>query len=336
MKKNRNIQIIRALLIIIVVFFHFTYRFGELFNISTIDFFSLKYWGIIGDDCFYILAGFFIVKELKPEFNLKEFYLKKLKRLWPLYIICMTITFIVVNLIGLEGRTTSIFDYFLNAFFINGFIGTKYVDGAYWYLNYLIIFYFFIGIIYKVSSLKYKKNHNLDICKNYIILWLLFTNFLLIISNYLPIFSKLYNLIGGQFLSSFTIGIALYFIVNKKVDIKTIIIILISIFDIIIIHNYIIAIFIVLFIFFVLLGINSRELKLNIISSIGDSSYAIYLLHQNIGYIVLLFLYKLNNNNYRLWLSILVTFIMITICFLVNKLYNYMCGLNRSFKNDKV
>lgn len=40
-------------------------------------------------------------------------------------------------------------DWILNIFFINGFIGTRYVDGAHWYLTILISFIVIISIAKK-------------------------------------------------------------------------------------------------------------------------------------------------------------------------------------------
>lgn len=77
MKKNLDIQFYRAILIVGVMFYHFTYRFYEIYSIKIIYFFSLDKWGIILDDCFFIIAGLFIIENKIDDFDLKSYIKKK-------------------------------------------------------------------------------------------------------------------------------------------------------------------------------------------------------------------------------------------------------------------
>ncbi len=43
--KNLGIEMLRAILILMVIFYHYTYKFEELFNIKTINFVTLSKWG---------------------------------------------------------------------------------------------------------------------------------------------------------------------------------------------------------------------------------------------------------------------------------------------------
>lgn len=94
-------------------------------------------------------------------------------------------------------------DWILNIFFINGFIGTRYVDGAHWYLTILISFIVIISIAKKI---------NIEQTPLFYIIWITI-RFLCNIFNipYLP------QLIGGSYIGFILIAVALkYFIENRE------------------------------------------------------------------------------------------------------------------------
>ena len=59
-------------------------------------------------------------------------------------------TYIIVRLFPLPGRTCELKDLLLNEIFLNGFIGTPYVDGAHWYITVLLSAIVIIGILKKM------------------------------------------------------------------------------------------------------------------------------------------------------------------------------------------
>lgn len=59
-------------------------------------------------------------------------------RIWHAYFVAITICFALTRFVELPNRTVSLFEYFLNIPFVNGYIGTSYVDGAHWYLTTLV------------------------------------------------------------------------------------------------------------------------------------------------------------------------------------------------------
>lgn len=114
-------------------------------------------------------------------FSLIKYLLKKFIRLWPLYAIAITITVIVIHMFPLLGRMSTWTDWILNLTFINGFLGSPYVDGAHWYLTTLISFIIISGI---GGKLKIEKNPFFLFWNNYFILdfckvayWKYYNNF---------------------------------------------------------------------------------------------------------------------------------------------------------------
>lgn len=54
-KKNVQIEAVRVISMLMVVIFHYTYRFKELYNIDTVNFDFFKLFGKIGVGIFFII-----------------------------------------------------------------------------------------------------------------------------------------------------------------------------------------------------------------------------------------------------------------------------------------
>ena len=336
MKKNKRIEVSRGILILMILFFHYTYRFSEIYNINTINFFSLDSWGTVGVGCFFIITGFFIVPSVIEKFKLKNYILKKLLRIYPAYLFCMTLTFISVKIWGLEGRETNFIDYLLNVVMLNGFINVNYVDGAHWYLTYLIIFYIIIGIF-----VKYIKNS-----KKYLVVWLIIKDAIKVITFFFHNLNPIYMIIGGNYVEFIIIGISLKEILkdyNVKHNLKKSIkdkyiyycLIAISLLQISVLFNFDILIGIILFIgIFIFWGVKQNDKKeisnFNILYFIGCISYIIYLIHQNVGYQILLNIF----NRYGSISVLAIIFVSIfMICISITVEYCFERPIQKLIKN---
>ena len=129
-----------------IVMFHLFYRYNIIYGNDAIK--ILFCFGGIGNSIFLLITSYFLGPSgNEKKFNIREFYLRKLKRLWPSYFVSITFTMIFLSIFELPGRMVGLKDYVLNIVFINGFIGSPYVDGAHWYLTTLISAIIVVGII---------------------------------------------------------------------------------------------------------------------------------------------------------------------------------------------
>lgn len=118
------------------------------------------YWhryGNLGVQLFFIISGFVIVQSLKGK-SLKEFAVGRLIRLFPLFWILCTTTYIVTLLVPYT-NPVHFTEYLLSMTMLgdqfDSFIGyTRLVDAAYWTLSVELIFYILIGIFVTVFSYK--------------------------------------------------------------------------------------------------------------------------------------------------------------------------------------
>jgi len=297
--RNRNIDVLRGILTIMIMFYHYTFRFSEIYGYETINFWSLKDWGSIGVGCFFIITGYFLLPKNSIK-NINFSWLKrKILRLFPQFFLAISLTFILVRLIGLPGREVTFFQYLLNIPFINGFINTPYVDGAHWYLTYLIIFYF---LIYLVSYFSKK----MDIFNIWPVRIILIVNLIFKIIK-IPF---IYKILGGDYLAFILIGICLKNnFKNNKVYFELFIYLLLIYFNFGMTIFGFILIFILIFIFFTNKKTNFS--KNNLLYFIGEISYVVYLLHQNLGYLILFHLMELNNIGQYYLIYLLLTIVII-------------------------
>lgn len=337
-EKNKQVEVWRGILILMILFFHYTYRFSAIYGIDTISFYSLKEWGTIGVGCFFLISGFFLIPKDTSHFSVLKFLKRKILRIYPLYLICLTIIFVSVSIFGLPERSTSFLDYFFNVIMLNGFIGIDYVDGAHWYLTYLLIFYIIVAIY-----LKYFKN------SIFFFGWLILKDLLKLGISFLPVLGKFYNIIGGDYIEFIILGIFVQkfyqiYLQNKNTFWKKIIEykleLFLSFFCILQlgVHNFLIvflAVLIFLTIFIFLVFKSSSKSYCYSLYVIGNLSYILYLIHQNIGYQILLALFHIHQEFY--WYFVLITFLIILLLsYMLYVLYSYLvCRFKKQTFNLK-
>lgn len=151
-KRNQQIEGLRGAAILLVVSFHLIFKFQQVYMDPSLKIPAVDQFGDIGVLIFLVISSYFVIDPAwENGFILRKFYLKKALRLWPLYAVCITITFAATHVWLLPGRTVSLKNYFLNLFFINGYINFPYVDGAHWYLTVLISLILMVGIFYRLK-----------------------------------------------------------------------------------------------------------------------------------------------------------------------------------------
>ncbi|CAM2075827.1 MAG: hypothetical protein NSGCLCUN01_00001 [uncultured Clostridium sp.] len=279
--------------------------------------------GTIGVYTFLLITGYYLI----PKENIKPLqYIKnKFKSMYPLYLVSITIIYIL-SFSGYLGKikSVSIISFIANVFMINDFFYIPYVDGAHWYITYLIIY---IGIISLMIFTK--KQYS---CSSYLIL--LAINLFL---NKFVSLPKLHLLTGGYYLPVVVIGILMRNYMDTKFtkieSICTFIICCISISLMIGFSYCIIAIMVSIIIWN---ATNNKFIKLNnckIFISIGNISYIIYLIHQNIGYMIMNYL-NLKFEIEPFSLAIIVSLIIIVLSYIIKYIENKLKFSMQSFREN--
>lgn len=282
MKRNYLIEALRGILIIWIILFHYTVRYEELFK-TRWDIVHFENGGDIGVLMFFVISGYFFFRSYTSvsDFGIKpfaKFIINKYWRLWPTYIISVTITFTIVKLfsIGWGGREASLIDLIGNIFIIHP--GFKFVDGAHWFLSALIIAQCInsFGIICRKIK---------DVWTDFSMILVLTT---FILSQYTDI--RIFDMICTHFYCKdvlmFLVGIYLWQWLNQESKKGLIMSLLLSIYFSVLYHTLLVAIYVFLFIFLAINEEYSNRVPRFAIY-IGEVSFCWYLIHQNIGYIII-------------------------------------------------
>ena len=145
------LDILRFAAAIFVMLFHY---FSVSLKDNTDILSRLIVHGYMGVELFFIISGFVIYNSLKNKRHLnniesnyldwKSYIWSRFTRLYPLFWILCTITYILTIILG-EGHLP-FYKYLLNLLIVNNGQTANMIDGSYWTLTIEIFFYIYIGL----------------------------------------------------------------------------------------------------------------------------------------------------------------------------------------------
>jgi len=312
--KNRLLELdaLRGIAALAVVLYHYTQRFSELYPDLQSEGIRFLY-GNLGVQLFFLLSGFVIFLTLKTTSSPVDFIKRRAVRLYPSYIMCVILTYLCVVAFGLEGREVTFKEAILNLTLIEGFIpGINYVDGAYWSLTVEITFYLIVTIIIYFKMIK----HIFKV----LLLWIIasFLMFYLTKTYDSNIIETLYSKTISNYSYLFISGISFYFLLEKLYK-RYLLLILLSL-----VFQYIssgIDVFLIVLgiygVFWLTINQKLKFLSNKVLVFLGSISYSLYLIHQNIGYIIIIYLKKAGLDS-SIWIVIPIV-VSIGIAFFITK-----------------
>ena len=312
--------------------YHYTFRGFSLNNYSIVEYpYLSKIFkdGYLGVSLFFMISGFVILLSLENKTNF-TFIKSRFLRLYPAYWICLFLSFFTISFFGAPYLSVTSFDLFTNVTMFNGFFKLPYVDGAYWSL--LIEMKFYILMCFFILLNK-KHNFKVDyLITSYIVISLIP---LILNINSFKIYTIFNYLFTFKYSSFFLSGMIFYMIhkvgLNLKYIFQLFICFAMSIFWSLkglskLEHNFNIdfsetmTILYISIFYIIMFLISYGKLQIfnkKIFVKLGALTYPLYLLHQNIGYIIL---NRFSNfiNKYLL-LVLLLVFIFVLANFISDK-----------------
>jgi peptidoglycan/LPS O-acetylase OafA/YrhL len=137
--RSRELDAVRGIAATMVLLFHYTVRYGELFSDHAAPF-RVDH-GFFGVELFFGVSGFVILMTLERCRTTMDFVVARGLRLYPAYWAAVAVTFAVVSLFPLAGRTSSWRQALVNLTMLQEFVGVPHVDGVYWCLEVELVFY---------------------------------------------------------------------------------------------------------------------------------------------------------------------------------------------------
>jgi peptidoglycan/LPS O-acetylase OafA/YrhL len=281
--KNQFVELYRFILILWIVAFHYTTRYAQLYP-NTVKYpYEFNNGGYVGVFLFFVISGYFFAYSLnKVKLNglitTFKFSVNKYWRLFPSYIISIIIIFIIVSMLGLKGRESNIIDLFGNFLIWHPYC--KYIDSAHWFIASLVVIQTFMAFTYFICKSELKT-------ATFLSLFVLTIIYILRIYMDISFIEKLTCILDIRDMLIFIIGMLIWIVDNKKVSIYASFAVLFMIIFFVYHENNIYIIFYLL-LFIVIL--NKRISKINIspiVLYLGKISFSWYLIHQNIGFIII-------------------------------------------------
>ncbi|MFC3419954.1 acyltransferase family protein [Salinicoccus hispanicus] len=302
-RRFTEIDSLRGLAALIVVFYHYTVYYDEKFGHEQwgqIDLFTFGHYGV---QLFFIISGFVIYMSLMKVKSVSDFAIKRSIRLYPAYMFAVALTFLIVSLASAESLRTTFPEAMVNLTMLQDFIpAVKNVDGVYWTLRVEMTFYIIMAILLSMGLVK----------KTMVIAgtWLAASTFIRMmnaaLATDLTAFIEKYSM--SNYSQMFIIGMMFYCIWQHGGSKRYYGMITLAIGYDFIFEGITNGLFSILFVILFQLILMNRMQWLNspILLFFGTISYPLYLVHQNIGYVII---YKMESAGFLSITFILVPFL---------------------------
>lgn len=161
-----EIDLLRFLAALIVVVFHYAFRGHAADGMSDLPYpllAPIAKYGYLGVELFFLISGFVILMTASRS-DLRGFVVSRVVRLYPAFWACCTLTFVAILLIG-DGRFTATpTQYLVNMTMLSGFVGVPSIDGVYWSLFVELQFYALVAMLLLA--------HRIHQAQGFLLLWL--------------------------------------------------------------------------------------------------------------------------------------------------------------------
>jgi peptidoglycan/LPS O-acetylase OafA/YrhL len=314
MQKERinEIDLLRFLAVMPVVLFHYAFRgyASDGMSIMPYPLAPIAKYGYLGVHLFFLISGFVILMTASSG-SLRRFFVSRFFRLYPTFWVCCTITFIATSLIGAPQYQASVSQYLVNMTMMSGFVGVDAIDGVYWSLFIELRFYAFITAILLIGQISK--------AQLFLMIWLI-----ICITLDASHISKLRTFLIVEYAGFFIAGATFFLIWSKGLSRQRVAIIIgsfgLAMYETILetlhfeqqfntqINNFVVAgIITALFIVMSLISLRRTGSFANrqwILA--GGITYPLYLLHQNIGFMIFNLAYPTIDKHVLLWGTILM------------------------------
>ncbi|MDO4916750.1 MAG: acyltransferase [Rothia sp. (in: high G+C Gram-positive bacteria)] len=286
---------LRGIAAILVIFFHYTSTVRLILPDLNFGKFDFR-WGDLGVSLFFLISGYVILMSAMGKTTIKRFSLNRLLRLYPTYCVCLLITVILIYGTGFSRLYRPLWEIIINFSMIQSFVGVRDFDGVYWSLSREMVFYILLAATLIITRNKIPPKLAIYAST----LWS-FTGFCLI-----NIFGSLQTNIGNliiaasvsQFAPLFAVGM-LQYLRRTTVYVSATWIavnVFFATYNEYVMHGIeksILLLIVILLFCVICYRKDTSILRNKMLLGFGSISYPLYLLHQNIGYMIIAYSYQL-------------------------------------------
>jgi len=265
-----------------VLFYHYFIHYDTLYGqVTPLDWpFEVGRYGV---HLFFMISGFVIFMTLERTQHAFDFVVSRISRLFPAYWVAMLITLVFVHFGGLPGQEVSTPDVFINLTMLSDFFNAQHVDGSYWTLQVELFFYIQMFFWFVVGGLAH--------IRLIIGCWLLLAAVYGIEARFgVQLSYTLREILIVRYIPFFAAGILLYRTYDSRDRAwQTLLLLCACVLSTWLVWSWREALAIALFsvIFLAVIFRKARFLSWQPFLFLGTVSYTLYLLHQNIGFIII-------------------------------------------------
>lgn len=142
-----ELDALRGVAALAVVLYHYFFRFDEIYGHVGLP----HEWARLGQygvQLFFMVSGFVIFWTLNRTGKPADFLVSRFSRLYPAYWAAVALTFVAVGQVGLPGREVGWTAALGNGLMFHEYLRIPHVDGVYWTLTVELTFYFWIFLLY--------------------------------------------------------------------------------------------------------------------------------------------------------------------------------------------
>lgn len=327
-----EIDLLRFLAAFSVVLYHYTFLGHHISGLNPVAYAELEpitKYGYLGVELFFIVSGYVILMSAYGK-SLSTFFISRVTRLYPAFWVGCAFSFLIVRFFGpgLDPSPTgfgNMLDVSLKQLAVNltmfqQFVGVRNLDGAYWTLTYELLFYMLIAVLVYFRLFK----HIIPILAS----WLLYTAVCWPVPS-LPLAYVLFPRYSAYFIAGM-----LFFLIQQKwtaawklyamLAVAYVLALRTTLADIALDENsyhvtfspwVVGGVVTVFFGMFFLIISRKFTLKTSFYSTAGALTYPLYIIHQNVGYVVFR---RLGEDINKYVLLILLTGSMLVLSWLIH------------------
>lgn len=295
--RNAPLDLLRLFAALAVVGFHYFFRGAAggqpMMDVVYPTIAPIAIFGYLGVNLFFLISGYVIALSAESRTAL-DFGLARFVRIYPGFLICMSISFLVLLAAGMSSMPVNPSQFFANLAIFAPAFGQPFVDGVYWSIVIELIFYGWIALAIVTGVFSAFR--------------LEFIAAMLVVSAVNEAFiggGALRTIFVTEFAPLFALGMLAQFIQARGASVETGILALAAFilsfahltitrdwmsahYGMALTNHELVAANMVILLLFVA-GLASSPLikSTAVITAIGGLTYPLYLLHQNIGYVLI-------------------------------------------------
>jgi len=152
-QRCRELDAVRGIAAVMVLLFHYTVRHAALFGDDAAPFHVNH--GFFGVEIFFGVSGFVILMTLERCRTPGDFVFARCLRLYPAYWVAVATTFAILSVFPLAERTVTWPQALVNLTMLQEFLGVPHVDGVYWSLEVELVFYVWMLAVFVVDGMRH-------------------------------------------------------------------------------------------------------------------------------------------------------------------------------------